>query len=314
MITTESLVRWAHPERGLVLPAEFIPIAEDTRMIVELGDWVLNHACLQARRWADEMALAGKPGPGVSVNLSAVQIGEPDLVDRVRAALGASGLSPEELTLEITESLVMADAESAVEVLRRLKALGARLSIDDFGTGYSSLSYLKRFPVDELKIDGSFVAGLGSDPDDDVIVAAIIRLAGALGIQTVGEGVETAQQAEELRRLGCGRAQGYYFGAAEPADVMTARLRSSRRRRRSRNARRRDRCRRSAPRCHQGRWLGTWLSVAGCVPASGTGRCPECRWPAVPWRRRRHLSPNRNRWCRRRCCARLAWRRMGRCS
>ncbi|HEY3810433.1 MAG TPA: bifunctional diguanylate cyclase/phosphodiesterase [Acidimicrobiales bacterium] len=224
MMTTEALVRWAHPERGLIPPVEFIPLAEESSLILDLGEWVLNQACRQARRWADLAAEAGTPALGVAVNLSARQVSEPGLLQRVRAALKASALHPNQLTLEITESAVMADAENAVAVLEGLKNLGVDLSIDDFGTGYSSLSYLKRFPVDTLKIDRSFVAGLGDDPDDAIIVGAIIRLSDVLGIETLAEGVETPDQVAELLRLGCVRGQGYFFARPQPAEEITARL------------------------------------------------------------------------------------------
>lgn len=224
MVTTEALVRWAHPERGLISPAEFIPLAEESSLIVELGEWVLNQACQQARSWADQAAEQGRPALGVAVNLSARQVSEPGLLRRVRAALDASALDPQQLTLEITESAVMADAEHAVAVLEGLKNLGVDLSIDDFGTGYSSLSYLKRFPIDTLKIDRSFVAGLGEDPDDAIIVGAIIRLSDVLGIETLAEGVETAEQVAELLRLGCVRGQGYFYARPQPAEEITARL------------------------------------------------------------------------------------------
>ena len=224
VLTTEGLVRWAHPQRGLVPPAQFIPIAEASGLIVPLGEWVLNTACQQAQRWEAAARAAGTAAPGVSVNLSGRQISEPWLLDQVRAALATSGLSPGQLTLEITESVVMGDAEAAVEALGRCKDLGVNLSIDDFGTGYSSLSYLKRFPIDTVKIDRSFVSGLGTDPDDAIIVGAIVHLADVLGIATVAEGVETSQQVAELLRLGCTQGQGYYFARPQPAEALTARL------------------------------------------------------------------------------------------
>ena len=162
--------------------------------------------------------------PGVAVNLSARQVSDPRLVDRVTTALTTSELDPARLTLEITETTVMADTNSAIAVLRSLKGLGLNLAIDDFGTGYSSLSYLKHFPVDTIKIDRSFIAGLGTDPDDPIIVGAIIRLADRLGVETVAEGVETAQQAEELLRLGCNHAQGYFFRRPDRPEAMDAYL------------------------------------------------------------------------------------------
>jgi diguanylate cyclase (GGDEF)-like protein len=225
VIGTEGLVRWAHPSRGFILPRDFIPVAEDSKLIIPIGEWVLNTACRDARAWGDQAAQAGIVAPGVAVNLSARQINEPELVRRVSAALDSSGLAPDLLTLEITESVVMTDAAGATTVLRRLKDIGVRLSIDDFGTGYSSLSYLKRFPVDTLKIDRSFVDGLGADPDDSVIVGAIVRLADALGLQTIAEGVETTLQAEELLRLGCVCGQGYLFARPAPSDAIRSQLR-----------------------------------------------------------------------------------------
>jgi diguanylate cyclase (GGDEF)-like protein len=224
LIGTEGLVRWVHPTRGFILPGEFIPVAEDSKLIIPIGEWVLNTACRDARSWAAQAVRSGVASPGVAVNLSARQINEPELVRRVSAALDSSGLAPDLLTLEITESVVMTDAAGAGTVLRRLKDLGVRLSIDDFGTGYSSLSYLKRFPVDTLKIDRSFVDGLGVDPDDSVIVGAIVRLADALGLQTIAEGVETTVQAEELLRLGCPCGQGFLFARPGPSDAIRARL------------------------------------------------------------------------------------------
>jgi diguanylate cyclase (GGDEF)-like protein len=225
VIGTEGLVRWVHPTRGFILPGDFIPVAEDSKLIIPIGDWVLNTACRDARVWGDQAVQVGTIAPGVAVNLSARQINEPELVRRVSAALESSGLPADLLTLEITESVVMTDAAGAATVLRRLKDLGVRLSIDDFGTGYSSLSYLKRFPVDTLKIDRSFVDGLGADPDDSVIVGAIVRLADALGLQTIAEGVETTRQAEELLRLGCACGQGYLFARPAPSDVIRSQLR-----------------------------------------------------------------------------------------
>ena len=224
VIGAEALIRWQHAERGLLSPAEFMTIAEDSGLILPIGEWVLNTACHQACRWAQGASAISQQPPTVAVNLSGRQISEPYLVDRIRAALDNANLPAERLTLEITETVVMADAGKAAQVLGLLKDLGVSLAIDDFGTGYSSLSYLKHFPVDILKIDRSFVAGLGTDPDDGIIVGAVIRLADRLGIQTVAEGVETDLQATELVRLGCTHAQGYYFARPEPSEMLTARL------------------------------------------------------------------------------------------
>ncbi|HEX9969879.1 MAG TPA: EAL domain-containing protein [Acidimicrobiales bacterium] len=218
----EALLRWPDPERGLVMPDEFIPVAEENGLIVPLGRWALEEACRQLAEWrAVHPECADLQ---VSVNLSARQFADPDLVPVVAGALRDAGLDPSGLWLEITESVLMEEAESTVETLRALRALGIHLSIDDFGTGYSSLSYLKRFPVDTLKIDRSFVDGLGTDAEDEAIVTAVVRLAQALELGVVAEGVETAAQLAELRRLGCTAVQGYYLGRPMPASEVVASL------------------------------------------------------------------------------------------
>ena len=208
-VLVEALVRWEHPTRGLVPPDQFIPVAEDTRLIVPIGGWVLRQACRDVARWrAEHEALRDLQ---VSVNLSSCQFADDDLVASVAAALEETGLDPDALWLEITESVVMDGVESTIETLRALKALGVHLAIDDFGTGYSSLSYLKRFPIDVLKIDRSFVDGFGTDPEDEAIVTAVVRLAQALGLETVAEGIENTRQLVGLSELGCDAGQGYYF-------------------------------------------------------------------------------------------------------
>ena len=209
MVGVEALVRWRHPVLGLVAPARFIPIAEETGMIEELDMWVLQEACHRAARWRAD----GLPLGRISVNLSARQFQQAGLPERVRMALDASGLEAQRLELEITESTVMHDTEKVVEVLRSLKALGVALSIDDFGTGYSSLSYLKRFPLDILKIDRAFVKDVASDPGGASITRAIIDLAHGLGLEAVAEGVETEEQLAFLMDNGCDEFQGYYFSA-----------------------------------------------------------------------------------------------------
>jgi diguanylate cyclase (GGDEF)-like protein len=203
--SVEALVRWEHPERGLVPPGEFIPLAEETGLIVPIGTWVVETA---ARRVADPL---WPEGLGVSVNLSARQLAQTDLVPVVTAAVQASGIDPARVCLEITESSLMADTSMATRVLHDLKDLGVRIAVDDFGTGYSSLSYLKRFPLDALKIDQSFVAGLTTDSNDRAIAEAVVQLAHTLGLLAVAEGVETEEQLTVLRRLGCDEAQGFYF-------------------------------------------------------------------------------------------------------
>jgi EAL domain-containing protein (putative c-di-GMP-specific phosphodiesterase class I) len=207
MVGVEALVRWRHPTLGLIPPARFIPLAEETGMIEQLDLWVLREACVRAAGWRAR----GLPLGRVSVNLSARQFQQAGLAQRVRAALEDSGLEPSGLELEITESTVMRDTEQAAEVLRSLKALGIALSIDDFGTGYSSLSYLKLFPLDVLKIDRSFVKDVVEDPNGAAITRAIIALAHGLNLEAVAEGVETPAQVNFLRANGCDEIQGYYF-------------------------------------------------------------------------------------------------------
>jgi diguanylate cyclase (GGDEF)-like protein len=205
----EALVRWQHPERGELAPAEFITVAEESGLIVRLGEWVLTAACEEAARWA-AMRPDGPP-LNVSVNLSARQVAESRLAEVVAEALERSGLDPANLVLEITESVLLEDADTPKDTLRAVKDLGVRLVLDDFGTGYSSLGYLKRLPLDGLKIDRQFVAGLGTDSDDTAIVSAVTGMAHGLGLTVIAEGVETEGQRDALRALGCQRAQGYLF-------------------------------------------------------------------------------------------------------
>jgi diguanylate cyclase (GGDEF)-like protein/PAS domain S-box-containing protein len=217
IVAVEALLRWAHPVHGIVSPAKFIPIAEQSGLIVPIGAWVLREACAAAARWREEEA--GRE-LDVAVNLSARQLGSVDLLDVVSAALDDAGLEPSALCLEITETALMADMRSAIETLQSLKSLGVRLAIDDFGIGYSSLMHLKQLlPVDLLKIDKSFVDGLVDVPADRAIVAAVINLAAALGVDAIAEGVETIEQATALRSLSCGMAQGFHF--ARPVDPET---------------------------------------------------------------------------------------------
>jgi diguanylate cyclase (GGDEF)-like protein len=211
----EALVRWEHPVRGLIFPSAFIPIAEETGLIVPIGRWVVQEACRQAREWQDRFP--SEPQRTMSVNLSARQFANPQLVDDVQNALNCAHLDPRLLVLEITESVVMQDAGAAVRILHQLKALGIRVAIDDFGTGYSSLAYLKRFPLDVLKIDRSFVEGLGHDAQDSAIVQSVVVLAKSLGLSVTAEGIETPRQQLHLQRLGCEIGQGYLFGKPRPA-------------------------------------------------------------------------------------------------
>jgi diguanylate cyclase (GGDEF)-like protein len=218
----EALVRWAHPARGLLGPDEFIAIAEESGLIVPLGAWVVREACRQAKRFQDRDPKW--PRLMMSVNLSAAQFGRPDLLDLISSALRDANLEAEDLQLEMTESVLMDDAPSTITVLETLHDLGVRLSIDDFGTGYSSLAYLRRFPVDVLKIDRTFVAGLGKNLEDSAIVAAVVNLADTLGFTTIAEGVETDLQRSCLVGLGCTRAQGHLFAPAAAAPEAEAAL------------------------------------------------------------------------------------------
>lgn len=220
----EALVRWSHPVNGIIEPAEFIGVAEDTGLIVPIGSVVLNEACRQAAAWTRTGSPTMAEAPTMAVNLSARQLMDSTIVDSVTAALASSGLDADQLVLEITESSLMSDTHVAAEVLGELRALGVHIAVDDFGTGYSSLTYLKRFPVECLKIDRSFVDGLGTDAGDTVIVEALVALARALGIESVAEGVETIGQLEHLRAIGCDRGQGYLFGRPRDARAVDADL------------------------------------------------------------------------------------------
>ncbi|MHB8437960.1 MAG: putative bifunctional diguanylate cyclase/phosphodiesterase [Acidimicrobiales bacterium] len=218
-VATEALVRWHHPQHGMLGPERFIPVAEETGLVIPIGAWVLRQACHQLQGWRSLRAKG--PFGAVEVNLAAAQVDSPDIVGEVERALADSGLPPEHLTLEITESALMHDPAAALRVLSDLRQLGVSLAVDDFGTGYSSLAYLQRFPLDILKIDRSFVAELGLDPGAEQIVAAVVGLAHALGIKVVAEGVESERQADELRRLKCDFAQGFLYGRPAPAAAHT---------------------------------------------------------------------------------------------
>ncbi len=219
----EALLRWQHPERGLIGPNEFVPRAEETGLVVPIGVWALEASCQQAVQWHEKGAAVT-----ISVNLSPRQLAEATLVESVAAVLGRTGIDPTTVWLEITESTLMHDAESAVRTLTALRGLGVHLSVDDFGTGYSSMTYLKRFPVESLKVDRSFINGLGRDTEDSAICTAVVSLAHALGLRAVAEGVETPEQLAELRTLGCEMAQGYLFGRPAPPDRWGAARRAPR--------------------------------------------------------------------------------------
>ncbi len=220
VVAAEALVRWNDAERGLIPPDEFVPVAEETGLIVPLGQWVFRTACLQARRWETELGRSIRIG----VNVSGYQIREPGMLEMVRKAIEDTGVSPENVELELTESTIMQDDALTVRTLGELRAMGIGLSLDDFGTGYSSLSYLRRFTIDRVKIDRSFVRDLPDNPDDAALTAAIIAMAHGLRLSVVAEGVETARQALFLRQRGCDEVQGYLFGRPIPADDFVDRL------------------------------------------------------------------------------------------
>jgi diguanylate cyclase (GGDEF)-like protein/PAS domain S-box-containing protein len=221
----ETLVRWRHPRLGSISPSQFIPIAEETGLISQIGEWVLHTACTQTKQWLDR----GLPPVTVSVNLSAKQFVKKDLVQTVEKILIESGLPPHQLELELTESLIMHNAELYISTLRKLKALGILLSVDDFGTGFSSLSYLKRFPIDCLKVDRSFVHGVSEDPDSAAITRAIIHLGHSMGLKVIAEGVETPEELAFLRAHQCDELQGYFFSEPLPAEEFELMLITDRR-------------------------------------------------------------------------------------
>ena len=217
--SAEALVRWQHPTLGLLAPDRFIPLAEESGLIIALGEWVVRRTCAQMRAWRD----AGLPALRVAINLAASHFLDDGLLPLLVGETQRYGIPPEQIELELTESGMMRDPERAVEVTRALTSAGFALSIDDFGTGYSSLAYLKRFPVHKLKIDISFVRDMLTDRNDLAIVSAIVAMAKSLGLKTLAEGVEEAAQAEHLLALGCDEAQGYYFARPEPAEVFARR-------------------------------------------------------------------------------------------
>ncbi|MDP2432944.1 MAG: EAL domain-containing protein [Pseudomonadota bacterium] len=221
IVGLEALLRWRHPRLGLVPPERFIAIAEDSGLIVPIGEGVLHEACRQSLAWQ----AAGLPAITIAVNLSAVQFRRAGLEDSLRDILTATGLPPHLLELELTESVVMDQADATVAILNRLHDLGVRLSIDDFGTGYSSLAYLKRFPIEKLKVDQSFIHDVAHDADDAAIVRGIIGLAHSLGLGVIAEGVETREQLDFLREIGCEQAQGNYFSPPLPPAEIEPMLR-----------------------------------------------------------------------------------------
>jgi EAL domain-containing protein (putative c-di-GMP-specific phosphodiesterase class I) len=221
IVSVEALLRWRHPDRGLVLPEEFIPVAEEIGLIKEIGRWVLEHACAQGARW-----YASRPDAapiGMSVNLSPVELAHGDLPGTVAALLRGTGLDASCLSLEITEHVLLEETQDVVDTLQALTAIGVRIVLDDFGTGYSSLAYLTRLPIDTLKIARSFVQGPSAERPG-AVTEAIVSMARALSLEVVAEGVENETQVTELRRLGCDLAQGYHFSAPVPAEAITAML------------------------------------------------------------------------------------------
>jgi diguanylate cyclase (GGDEF)-like protein len=219
--SAEALLRWRHPQRGLVAPADFIPVVEETGQIGPIGLWVLQQACRQARQWREQ----GLPQIRVAVNISAVQFHQPGLVESICRTLREAAMDPDCLEVELTESCVMTNAEESVAILEELSRMGVLVAVDDFGTGYSSMTYLRRFPIDKLKIDKTFVAGMGTHADDASIVQAIVSLAHGLRLKVVAEGVETADQLAALRAMGCDQYQGFYFSRAVPAGEFEKLLR-----------------------------------------------------------------------------------------
>src|ERR671916_325710 len=220
IVGMEALVRWEHPERGIILPDEFVPLAEEIGLIIPIGRWVLREACRQAHNWHKHYHAESRSPLSMSVNLSTRQLHDSDVVEDVEGLLLETGLDPKDLILEITESAVVGAEEHRIGTLRRLQVLGVRFALDDFGTGYSSLSYLKRLPVSLLKIDRSFVERIGQDAEDEVLVSGIVYVASALGLSVVAEGVETPQQLAQVKVLGCDLGQGRYF--SEPLSSEAA--------------------------------------------------------------------------------------------
>ncbi len=224
IFAAEALLRWNHPVRGIISPSVFIPLAEETGLIVPIGDWALRAACRQLKAWQD----AGLPPLIISVNVSARQFRERNWASRVAEILKETGLEARYLELELTESLIMQDVPGAIATMHALEAIGVHLAIDDFGTGYSSLSALKRFPVRRLKIDRSFVTDIPLDADDMAITSAIISLAQKLGLRVIAEGVESEAQVEFLQKAGCDEIQGYFFSRPLSAEAFESLLSSAR--------------------------------------------------------------------------------------
>jgi diguanylate cyclase len=216
VVAVEALVRWRHPAKGLITPSSFVPLAEETGLIIPLGEWVLHEVCRQARSWLPDSGSDVR----IAINLSAMQFRHESVLDTILSALDGTGLDASVLELELTESTLMLDPEMSAAALKELRSLGVSIAIDDFGTGYSSLSYLRRLPIDKLKIDRSFVRDLASSDTDESIIRAIVSLAHSVGLQVVAEGVETAEQLERVRSLDCDQWQGYYCCPPQPIERL----------------------------------------------------------------------------------------------
>jgi EAL domain-containing protein (putative c-di-GMP-specific phosphodiesterase class I) len=223
IVGMEALIRWRHPERGLVPPGEFIPLLEETGMILDVGRWALTRAASQHAEWC----ASGRLPPRIAVNVSLAQLRRQDFVDQVKGALAPVDRAAERIDLEITESMLMEDIAGTIDKLKSMQSLGLHIALDDFGTGYSSLSYLARLPINSLKIDRSFVMQMSKGPEQMAIVAAVISLARALNLKVVAEGVETEEQANLLRLLRCDEAQGYLFGRPVPPEELEGKLRQA---------------------------------------------------------------------------------------
>jgi EAL domain-containing protein (putative c-di-GMP-specific phosphodiesterase class I) len=224
IVGVEALLRWRHPERGFIPPALFVPIAEDTGLILPIGQWVLREACRQSNEWLQ----AGLPPMPMAVNISAVEFRSQNFVEDVNETLTTAGLPSSCLELELTESVLMQHAETTVSMLKSLKTLGVQIAVDDFGTGYSSLSYLRQFPIDSLKVDQSFVRAISLKSEDAVIVSAVISMGNSLGKRVIAEGVETREQLNFLTAAGCEEAQGYYFSRPLLPDKFAVLLQTGR--------------------------------------------------------------------------------------
>ncbi len=222
LVGFEALVRWNHPKRGLVYPMEFIPVAEETGLIFPLGEWILRSACGQLREW--QLEYPRTPSLKMSVNISSRQFLQPDLTEMIAQVLRANQLEAGSLTIEITESMIMEDIDSAIESLNQLRSMGIHIHIDDFGTGYSSLSYIHRFPVNALKIDRSFVEKMHSDEDNLQIIKAIVMLAHNLKLELIAEGLETAVQLDQLKELNCHYGQGFFLSRPMDTSAIEAYL------------------------------------------------------------------------------------------